>query len=138
MRSATILPGAIIGAQPMGIFNVGFTIGSADGSRSLPLVGMIDTGSLYSIIPASVLDGLGIARDETEQFRLADGSILEMAIGLARLEMDGRARTVHIAFGPDYDAADDDVVVIGAMTLERFGVAVDPVHRRLIPATLTI
>ena len=117
----------------MGIFNVGFTIGSADGSHSLPLVGMIDTGSLYSIIPASVLDGLGIARDETEQFRLADGSIREMAIGLARLEMDGRARTVHIAFGPD-----DDVIVIGAMTLERFGVAVDPVHRRLIPATLTI
>ena len=133
MRSATILPGAIIGAQPMGIFNVEFTIGSADGSRSLPLVGMIDTGSLYSIIPASVLDGLGIARDETEQFRLADGSIREMDIGLALLEMDGRARTVHIAFGPD-----DDVVVIGAMTLERFGVAVDPVHRRLIPATLTI
>ena len=133
MRSATILPGAIIGAQPMGIFNVEFTIGSADGSHSLPLVGMIDTGSLYSIIPASVLDGLGIARDETEQFRLADGSIREMAIGLALLEMDGRARTVHIAFGPD-----DDVVVIGAMTLERFGVAVDPVHRRLIPATLTI
>ena len=133
MRSATILPGAIIGAQSMGIFNVEFTIGSADGSHSLPLVGMIDTGSLYSIIPASVLDGLGIARDETEQFRLADGSIREMAIGLALLEMDGRARTVHIAFGPD-----DDVIVIGAMTLERFGVAVDPVHRRLIPATLTI
>ena len=133
MRSATILPGSIIGAQPMGIFNVEFTIGSADGSRSLSLVGMIDTGSLYSIIPASVLDGLGIARDETEQFRLADGSIREMDLGLARLEMDGRARTVHIAFGPD-----DDVVVIGAMTLERFGVAVDPVHRRLIPATLTI
>ena len=117
----------------MGIFNVEFTIGSADGSRSLSLVGMIDTGSLYSIIPASVLDGLGIARDETEQFRLADGSILEMYLGLALLEMDGRARTVHIAFGPD-----DDVIVIGAMTLERFGVAVDPVHRRLIPATLTI
>ena len=117
----------------MGIFNVEFTIGSADGSHSLPLVGMIDTGSLYSIIPASVLDGLGIARDETEQFRLADGSILEMDLGLALLEMDGRARTVHIAFGPD-----DDVIVIGAMTLERFGVAVDPVHRRLIPATLTI
>ena len=122
----------------MGIFNVEFTIGRADSSHSLPLVGMIDTRSLYSIVPASVLDGLGIARDETEQFQLADGSIREMAIGLALLEMDGRARTVHIAFGPDDHAPDDDVVVIGAMTLERFGVAVDPVHRRLIPATLTI
>ena len=133
MRPGTILPGAIIGEPAMGTFNVNFTVGSADGARSLPLSGMIDTGSLYSIIPESVLDDLGIARDETERFQLADGSVREMSIGLALVTMDGRARTVHVAFGTD-----DSVTVIGAMTLERFGVAVDPVHRRLIPATLTM
>ena len=117
----------------MGTFNVNFTVGSADGRRALPLSGMIDTGSLYSVIPASLLDDLGIARDEQERFQLADGAIREMSIGLALLEMDGRARTVHVAFG-----ADDNVILIGAMTLERFGVAVDPVHQRLIPATLTM
>ena len=64
---------------------------------------------------------------------VADGSILEMPIGLALLAMDGRARTVHVAFGPD-----DNVIVVGAMTLERFGVAVDPVRQSLIPATITM
>jgi len=34
----------------MGTFNIDFTIGSADGHRALPLVGMVDTGALYSII----------------------------------------------------------------------------------------
>lgn len=117
----------------MGTFNIDFAIGNADGDGSLLLSGMVDTGSLYSIIPEYILDELGIARDESEWFSLADGSIREMSIGLALLEMDGRRRTVHVAFGPD-----DDVVLIGAMTLERFGVAVDTRHRRLIPARVTM
>lgn len=117
----------------MGAFNIAFTIGSADGEYALPLAGMVDTGSLYSIIPASILDELGIARDEDELFYLADGSVVEMSIGLALITINGRARTVHVAFGRD-----DVLTLIGAMTLERFGVAADPVHRRLVPALITM
>ncbi len=117
----------------MGTFNVDFSVRSADGDRSLELVGMVDTGALYSIIPASVLDDLGIARDEQENFYLADGSVIDMSIGLALIEINDRSRTVHVAFGPD-----DDVVLIGAMTLERFGVAADPIHERLVPARVTM
>ena len=128
-----ILPGAAIGGGDVGTFNIGFTIGSADGAHSLPLVGMVDTGSLYSIIPASILDELDIARDEDELFSLADGSTVTMSIGLALITMDDRARTVHVAFG-----AADEVILIGAMTLERFGVAADPLHKRLVPARVTM
>ena len=128
-----ILPGSTVGGKTMGTFNIEFTIGSADGARSLPLVGMVDTGSLYSIIPASILDELGIARDDDELFSLADGSTVEMNIGLALLSMEERARTVHVAFGHD-----PEIVLIGAMTLERFGVAADPVHQRLVPARIII
>ncbi len=117
----------------MGTFNIDFSIGNADGDGSLLLSGMVDTGSLYSIIPEVILDELGIARDEQEWFSLADGSIREMSIGLALIEIEGRRRTVHVAFGPD-----NDVVLVGAMTLERFGVAADPLHRRLIPARITM
>ena len=117
----------------MGTFSIDFAIGSADGDRSISLVGMVDTGSLYSIVPAHVLTDLGIARDEDELFGLADGSTVEMSIGLALVRMDGRARTVHVAFGHD-----PEIVLIGAMTLERFGVAADPVNQRLIPARITM
>lgn len=126
------MPGSWVG-NAVGTFDIGFTIGSADGERTLPLVGMVDTGSLYSIVPAPVLEDLGIARDEAEIFSLADGSMIEMSIGLALMEMDGRARTVHVAFGRD-----PEIILIGAMTLERFGVAADPVNRRLTPARITM
>ena len=132
-RTGTILPGSTIGGEAMGTFNVDFTIGSADGRRALPVVGMVDTGALYSIIPAPILDEMGIARDESELFSLADGSTIEMSIGLALIGMIGRARTVHVAFGHD-----PDIILIGAMTLERFGVAADPVHKRLAPARITM
>ena len=128
-----VLPGSAVGGKAMGTFNVDFTIGSADGNRTLPLVGMVDTGSLYSIVPASILDELDITRDESQWFSLADGSETEMSIGLALITMDGRARTVHIAFGHD-----PDITLIGAMTLERFGVAADVLNKRLVPARITL
>ena len=128
-----ILPGSTVGETNMGTFDVAFSIRSADTDRTLQLVGLVDTGALYSVVPGSVLDDLGIARDEEEQFVLADGSIVQMSIGLARFEIDERARTVHVAFGHN-----NDVILLGAMTLDRFGVATDPVHRRLIPAQLTL
>ena len=128
-----VLPGSTIGGKAMGTFNVEFTIGSAYGDRAVSLVGMVDTGSLYSIFPAPILDELDIARDESELFSLADGSTVEMDIGLALVEMDGRAKTVHIAFGHD-----PDIILVGAMTLERFGVAADPVHQRLTSARITL
>lgn len=128
-----LLPGSTLGAEAMGTFAVQFNIGSADGDRALSLVGMADTGALYSVIPEAILDELGIARDENEVFSLADGSTVEMDIGLALMEMEGRARTVHVAFGHDAE-----IVLLGAMTLERFGMAADPMHRRLLPARVTM
>ena len=87
-----ILPGSTVGETNMGTFDVAFSIRSADADRTLQLVGLVDTGALYSVVPGSVLDDLGIARDEEEQFVLADGSIVQMPIGSARFEIDGRAR----------------------------------------------
>ena len=117
----------------MGTFSLPFSISNADGTGSLTLEGMVDTGSLYSVVPGSILDELGIARDEEETFSLADGSLVEMDIGLALMTLEGRSRTVHVAFGTD-----DEIIPIGAMTLERFGAAADPVNQRLVPARITL
>ena len=117
----------------MGTFNLPFSIGNADGTGSLDLEGMVDTGSLYSIVPGTIRDDLGIARDELETFSMADGSLVDMSIGLALLTLDDRSRTVHAAFG-----SDDEIVLIGAMTLGRFGVAVDTLNKRLAPARITL
>ncbi|MCE2501680.1 MAG: aspartyl protease [Dehalococcoidia bacterium] len=127
-----ILPGTTIGGN-VGVFDVEFTVGSADGDSFARLIGVVDTGALNTVIPERVLDGLGIARDESEIFTLADGSNVEVDLGLALIWIEDRSRAVHVAFG-----SDPELALIGAMTLERFGVAADPVHRRLVPARITM
>jgi predicted aspartyl protease len=133
VRNGILLPGSIVGRKGMGTFSLPFSISNADGTGSLTLEGMVDTGSLYSVVPGSILDELGIARDEEETFSLADCSLVEMDIGLALMTLEGRSRTVHVAFGTD-----DEIILIGAMTLERFGAAADPVNQRLVPARITL
>ena len=119
----------------MGTFNVDFTIGSADATgREFPLVGMVDTGVALFNCPGANSGRVGhSAGRKREWFSLANGSTVEMDIGLALIEMNGRARTVHVAF-----VHDPEIILIGAMTLERFGVAADPVHKRLVPARITM
>ena len=77
-----VLTGSSIGGKGMGTFTLPFSIGNADGTGSLTLEGMVDTGSLYSIVPATILDELDIARDELETFSMADSSLVDMPIGL--------------------------------------------------------
>ena len=116
----------------MGPFHVNFTLRSRDGTRSRQLRGLVDTGSSYTLIPAALLDDLDIAREEYLQFRLADGSTREFAVGLAAMELQGRAKSVYVVFGPE------NRILLGAMALEAFALAADATNRRLVPADLTL
>ncbi len=116
----------------MGTLHVDFTLRSGDGTRSLDLNGLVDTGASYTLIPAALLDDLGVARRETLTFRLADGSTQEFDIGWADIELEGRTKPVYVVFGPD------NRILLGAMALEAFALAADAKNRRLVPADLTL
>lgn len=126
-----VLPGTTIGGE-VGTFYVDFTLWSGDGSRSLELNGLVDTGASYTLIPAALLDDLGVTRKETLMFRLADGSSREFDVGLAEMELEERTNPVHVVFGPD------NRILLGAMALEAFALAADAKNRRLVPADLTL
>ncbi len=70
-------------------YSVAFTLYGSDTSRSRTLDGVIDTGATFTVVPAPVLDDLGIPRAEYALFSLADGSVQELAIGYAMLELQG-------------------------------------------------
>lgn len=125
------LPGTTIGGE-VGTLYVDFTLWSGDGTRSLDLNGLVDTGASYTLIPAALLDDLGVARKETLMFRLADGSTREFDIGVAEMEMEERTNPVHVVFGPE------NRILLGAMALEAFALAADARNRRLVPADLTL
>ena len=126
------LPGTTVGGA-VGTFYADFTLWSPDRIRYRTLNGLVDTGASYTLVPASILEELGIAKFETRTFTLADGSRREMALGLVDLELEGRHRTVYVLFGDEKGK-----VALGSMALSSFALAADAKNRRLIPGELTL
>ena len=69
----------------------------------------MDTGSSYSSLPESLLDELGIEREETRRFELADNMIVEYHLGETRVLIEGREKTVPVMFAPN-----DTMPLVGA------------------------
>ena len=111
----------------MGEFHWPVGVWSADGERLETVDALVDTGSSYSVFPRSLLERLGVAREERDVFELADGSVVERDLGHARLTLDGRERTRTVMFGDD-----NAEPLIGADTLQGFLMLVDSESHRLI------
>jgi len=94
---------------------------------------LADTGAIYSIIPAKVLDRLKIERRTTRKMRLADGRVIERRLGIAEVEVKGEVAHSTIVFGEDTDAS-----VLGVAALEELGLQVDPVTGELKPMELLL
>ena len=65
-----ILPGTTIGGE-VGTFSVDFLIRNRTTGQARTLNGVVDTGASYTVVPAYILDELGIEREETKVFSLA-------------------------------------------------------------------
>jgi clan AA aspartic protease len=94
---------------------------------------LVDSGALYSVVPAEVLDRLGIAPLATQAFILADGSKIERRKGGAVFRYGERVGTADVIFGEAGDAS-----LLGVTTLEAMGLALDPLKRELIPLPMML
>ena len=112
----------------MSVYSAAFTLSGPDPARALMLDGVIDTGATFTVAPAAALDQIGVSRTEYALFSLADGSVQELAMGYATMELQGYTARVRVVFGSDRRKT-----LIGITTLEVLRLAVDPVHRRLLP-----
>ncbi|MGH2426521.1 MAG: retroviral-like aspartic protease family protein [bacterium] len=92
---------------------------------------MVDTGATYSLFPRSVLEQLGVAPQEQAEFILADGRRIMRDLAIITVRLEGRVRPGVCVVGEN--GAEP---LLGAVTLESFGLAADPVNRRLVPAPL--
>ena len=113
----------------MGLFNEKIEIVDSDGGLN-PIEATVDTGASFSILPASRLEALGITPNTSREFGLADGTHQTFDIGEARFKIQGMERTSPVVFG------NEDVYLLGAVTLETFGLIADTTNHRLIPAPL--
>jgi clan AA aspartic protease len=87
-----------------------------------------DTGAIFSVIPRTALEQLGITPYAEETFHLADGSEIQRALGDVFIRIDGKARTVPTIFGEPTDTP-----LLGVTALEILGFTVDPRTRKLEP-----
>ncbi len=111
----------------MGTFRVRIEVGDPAGQRFEPVEALVDTGASHTVFPGSFLSSLGVQPDERAIFRLADGRMVECDVGEAWIRIDGRRRMTVVVFG------DEGIEpLLGAVTLEEFRLAADPVQRRLV------
>jgi predicted aspartyl protease len=89
---------------------------------------LVDTGSEYTWVPRDVLEDLGIRPELTKRF-VADGRQLERQLGIAIVHAAGAMAPDFVVF-----AESDDMILLGARSLEGLNVRVDAQRKQLVPA----
>jgi predicted aspartyl protease len=96
---------------------------------------LIDSGAVYSVVPAGVLDKLEIKPIAEQQFRLANGEKIVRKKGGALFRYGDRVGVADVIFGEVGDSS-----LLGATTLESLGLSLDPLRRELkqLPMILAV
>ena len=94
---------------------------------------LIDSGAVYSLVPAKQLESLKVEPYKTLDFALTDGSLVTRKVGDAHFEYRGRGGAAPVIFGENGDQP-----LLGATTLESLGLVLDPFRRELHPMQLIL
>jgi clan AA aspartic protease len=113
----------------MGVFKVSARVWNVSDSSKLNVVELLlDTGATYTALPASVLNSLKVTPARIARLKLADGRVVERPVGEVGIEIEGhRASATPVVFG------DEDVYLLGSVTLEQLGLTPDPMSKSLKP-----
>ncbi len=104
-----------------------------DARRETDVDMTVDSGAIYSVVPSSILEQLGVAPESTQTFWLADGRRVKRRVGHVRFEIQGSTGISKVIFGRVGDAS-----LLGVLTLEALGLSLDPLRRTLRPLKLMI
>ena len=105
----------------------------ADPARAVEEQFLVDSGAVYSLVPRSALEQIGIEPHSRRTFILANGERVEREIGSAIFEYQGQRGDSLVIFGEEGDSP-----LLGATTLEGFGLVLDPFRRELKPLPMML
>jgi len=94
---------------------------------------LIDSGTVYSVVPSTILQKLGIQPLTEQEFRLAHGTKIVRKKGGAVFKYGDRIGVSDVIFGEEGDS-----ILLGAFTLEALGFSLDPLRRELRPLPMII
>jgi predicted aspartyl protease len=101
--------------------------------RTATLTFLVDSGAIYSIVPAPTLRRLGIRPHGTRTFRLADGTEIRRRVGDAIFVIDHERSASPVIFGEKGDS-----ILLGSVSLESVGLMLDPIKRVLRPLPMVL
>lgn len=96
-----------------------------DTKKSFSRKFLVDSGAVYSVVDSDILKKLELVGTRTMEFELANGQTIKKKVGEASFEYKGQRVTSPVVFG------DKGVFLLGAVTLETFGLILDPINRKL-------
>jgi clan AA aspartic protease len=105
----------------------------ADPETTCSVEFLVDSGAIYSVVPASILRKLNIKPLAEQTFRLADGSKIVRKKGTAIFRFGNQVGGADVIFGEEGNST-----LLGAFTLEAIGLALDPLKRELRPMPMIL
>lgn len=113
----------------MGTFSVKFVLKHPSRTdQRLELEGLVDTGALFTQVPANLVAQIGLVASGTRAVHYADGTKDVVPVAKADIAINGVETATMVLCGKP-----SSLILLGAATLETLGLGVDPVHKRLIP-----
>jgi len=92
-----------------------------------------DTGAIYTVIPRTIAEKLGLEIIGRRRFRVASGDIVEYSVAEAYIVIEDRGATSLVIIG-----SEDTVPLLGVTTLGLLGYQIDPVTGKLKPLELML
>jgi predicted aspartyl protease len=105
----------------------------ADPKNSESIEFLIDSGAIFSVVSAKVLEDLGIQPIADETFFLANGEKVVRRRGGAFFRYGEKVGVADVIFGEQGDSN-----LLGVTTLESLGLALDPLKRELKPMPMIL
>ena len=89
---------------------------------------VVDTGATYTWLPQDLLSKIEVLPSFEREFKIAGGSIIKREMAEVLVFLKGEAMHTLVAFGDK-----NSEPLLGAVTLEEFGLTADPVNETLKP-----
>src|SRR3989344_4405625 len=94
---------------------------------------LVDSGASITVLTDNIVKKLGIKPLYEKEFLLADGKVVKRKIGNALVKYKDMEIPTQVVLGGKRDSK-----LLGALTLEGMGLALDPFERRLYKARMTL
>jgi clan AA aspartic protease len=129
-----LIPTRYRGARHVGITFLDVEIGNpANPETTLMVEFMVDSGTIFTVAPSTILDELEIKPISQEKFWLAKSEKMIRQRGIAFFKYGDKVGGADVIFGEEGDSN-----LLGATTLESLGLALDPLKRELKPMPMII